>query len=131
MVAVEQGALLGITGRDVKTHQSITLEQIQHVRVIQHLVLDDFAADAPVGVPIQQQGLTRGLCFGQCGIQLLRGADGLPLSCYGFGTAIDGRGRLDCQRLEWIALPAQGAVPTEEGIYQQEKAQQLGQTLAW
>ena len=90
MVVIEQGALLGIAGSHVEAYQPIILEPVQHLRVVQHLVLKHFATDAPVGVPVQQQRLASRLGLGQGAVELRRSADGLPLRCGLSGTR-DGR----------------------------------------
>ena len=62
---IEQGALLGIAFGHVETDQAVIVQLCGHGRRGQHFALDHLAADAPVGIPVQQQGLAGSLGTGQ------------------------------------------------------------------
>ena len=80
LIAVEQGALLRGAGGDVEAHQPITGERVDDLGVLQDLAFDDLAADAPVGVPVQQQWLACVARGEQFRIQLGRALDAQPLA---------------------------------------------------
>src|SRR5437868_3257573 len=69
-VTVEQGALFVVAGGYVEADQSIAFKSFDDIAVVKHLMLDDFAADAPVGVPVEQQRGAGSFGFGEGAIQL-------------------------------------------------------------
>ncbi|MNP34996.1 hypothetical protein D3C76_1283090 [compost metagenome] len=129
MVTVEQGALLGIAGGDVEADQPVTLEAFDNDRVVQYLMFDDFAADAPVGVPVEQQRCAGCACVGERAVQIGRRADGLPGAGVLRGAAVGNDTGL-ADRVERVGLAAEGAVPAGQCIKQQKHAEQLAQALA-
>ncbi|MNH07886.1 hypothetical protein D3C78_772280 [compost metagenome] len=83
-------------------------------------MFNHFAADAPVGVPVQQHRLSGRLGSSKGAVQRGGGGDGLPgtdtTGLVAWATVGDvGLG----QRAQWIGLPAEGAVPAGQGVKQQ------------
>src|SRR5690606_40549591 len=54
-VAIQQGALFAVAVGDVEADQAVVGKAWCDLRIFEDLALDDFAADAPVGVPVEQQ----------------------------------------------------------------------------
>ncbi|MNI48023.1 hypothetical protein D3C73_1025660 [compost metagenome] len=121
--------MFGITGSDVEADQPIAFQAFDDDRILEHLVFDDFAADAPVGVPVEQQRGAGRPGFGEHTVEVGRGADGLPGAGVLRGLVASHRARL-ADRVERIGLAAEGAVPAGQRIKQQEHPEQLAQAFA-
>ncbi|MNJ41488.1 hypothetical protein D3C77_364140 [compost metagenome] len=93
-------------------------------------MLDDLATDAPVGVPVQYHRLSIGLGLGQGIVERGGSGHGLP-GVFGPGLEVastTGDGGLR-QRTQRVGLATQCAIPTGQGVDQQQQAEQLRQTL--
>ncbi|MNL12903.1 hypothetical protein D3C87_1337840 [compost metagenome] len=121
--------MFGVALGDVEANQTIAPEAFDNGSVIQHFVLDDFATDAPVGVPVQQQRCAGRAGLGEHTVEVCRITDGLPGAGLERGFGTDDRARL-ADRIERVALPAEPAIPTGQRIKQQEYSEQLAQAFS-
>ncbi|MNL35832.1 hypothetical protein D3C87_1578840 [compost metagenome] len=109
----------GIAFGDVEANQSIALEPLHDRGIVEHLVFDDFATDAPVGVPVQQQRGAGGTGVREHAIELCRRADGLPGAAALRLFSVGDNTRL-ADRIERIGLATECAVPAGQRVKQQE-----------
>ncbi|MNM78878.1 hypothetical protein D3C81_907970 [compost metagenome] len=123
--------MLGVAFGDVETQQLECAQLRLDLRCVEYFMLDDFAADAPVGVPVEQDRLPRSFRLGQGRIKCSRRSDGLPGIHRSCRTIADGCRRWRRQWAQRVALAIEGAVPAGQAVDQQGQAQQLRQALAW
>ncbi|MNH21051.1 hypothetical protein D3C79_808440 [compost metagenome] len=122
--------MLGVAGGDVEADQPVTLEAFDDDRVIQYLAFDDLAADAPVGVPVEQQRCAGRPGLSEHAVQIGGSADGLPgAGVLRRSVVVSDTGLAD--RVERVGLAAEGAIPAGQCVKHQEHAEQLPQAFAW
>src|SRR5690606_16349270 len=129
LVAIQQGALFAVAVGDVEADQAVVGEARCDLRVFEDLALDDLAADAPVGVPVEQQRLVRSRCGSQLCLEFGGSGNGLP--ALHLDVAASGAERGAWQWTQRVGSALQCADPGCQRVHQQYQAQQLGQLLPW